>query len=98
MEQVEALLAAARSGRSAALVLSGSAGLGKTALLRAAAALADEQGFRVLEATSRESEAELAFAGLAELLTPVLDLRDRLPAAQAAALDSALALAPEAGD
>jgi DNA-binding CsgD family transcriptional regulator len=96
-ERIHDLLAAAREGRSAALVLSGGPGLGKTALLEDAVALAREQGMTVLRSTSRESESELPFSGLADLLEPILGLRDRLPAAQAAALDSALALGPDAG-
>jgi DNA-binding NarL/FixJ family response regulator len=92
LQRIHDMLAAARAGRSAVLVLSGGPGIGKTALLDEAAALARAQGMTVLAARSLESEAELPFFGLAELLRPVLGLRERLPAAQAAALDAALAL------
>ena len=47
---------------------------------------------RVLEATGVESELELPFASLHELLRPVLDRLERLPPPQASALGSALAL------
>src|SRR6478736_1998972 len=63
-------LAVAREGRSAALVLSGGPGLGKTALLEAAVEAARADGMTVLRCASLESEAELPFAGLAELLQP----------------------------
>ena len=43
-----------------------------------------------------EGEAQLPFAGLAELCEPVVALRDRLPAAQASALAGALELEPAA--
>jgi DNA-binding CsgD family transcriptional regulator len=91
-ERIHELLAAARTGSSAALVFSGSPGIGKTALLAEAAALARAEGMTVLSARALESEAELPYSGLAEMLAPVLHLRDRLPAAQAGVLDAALAL------
>jgi DNA-binding CsgD family transcriptional regulator len=73
-------------------VIRGPAGIGKTALLEAAAADAAEHGMTVLRTRGLEAETELPFAGLGELFGPILALRERLPAAQAAALDSALAL------
>ncbi|HEX2087836.1 MAG TPA: AAA family ATPase, partial [Solirubrobacteraceae bacterium] len=48
------LLDAAREGRSAALLVTGEPGIGKTALLEHAAAAAE--GFRVLRARGYESE------------------------------------------
>ena len=71
-----------------------SPGSAKTALLRDAIARAE--GMTVLRCRALEAEADLPFAGLAELCGPVLDLRDRLPAAQAAALAGALQLEPAA--
>ncbi|MEV6208642.1 AAA family ATPase [Kitasatospora sp. NPDC051914] len=88
---VEALLDAAREGRSGALVLRGEAGIGKTALLDAAARTAD--GFRVLRATGIEYEAELSFAGLHLLLAPALDRLDALPGPLRRALEGAFGLA-----
>jgi hypothetical protein len=55
-------MADVRAGHSAALVLRGEAGVGKTALLRYAAQQAF--GFRVAQIASVEAEAELAFAGV----------------------------------
>lgn len=89
---LDRLLAEARSGRSGVLALVGEPGIGKTALLDYAAQQADEM--RVLRARGVESEAEIPFAGLAELLRPVLPAIDRIPGPQAAALAGALALGP----
>ncbi len=84
------LVADAREGRSGVLVLHGEAGVGKSALLEDL--VADAPGVRVLRATGLEREAHLAHAALAELLDPLLHLRDGLPPAQARALGCALAL------
>jgi DNA-binding CsgD family transcriptional regulator len=90
---VDRLLEGARSGHGGALVVSGEAGVGKSALLEHARAAAD--GFVVLTALGIESEAELAFAGLHQLLRPVLSRIDALPAPQAAALRAAFVLSDE---
>ncbi len=92
MARVDELLAAARGGRSGALLVSGEPGIGKTALLAYARAMAT--GMRVLEAVGSEAERHLAFAGLADLLGPVLGRVDRIPGPQADALRGALALGP----
>ena len=84
------MIEAAREGRSAALLVHGEAGMGKTSLLRDAAEHAT--GLRVLRARGIESESHLPFAALSELLAPLLDLRGEIPAVQATALGGALAL------
>jgi DNA-binding CsgD family transcriptional regulator len=76
-----------------ALLLLGEPGLGKTALLTEAAAQATSGGMWHLSATGRESERELAFSGLHQLLRPALRHIEGLPARQAAALRGAFALA-----
>src|SRR5437588_4145793 len=86
------LLSEARDGTSAVLALVGEPGIGKTALLNHAAECA--RGMRVLRARGVESEAEVPFAGLAELLRPALAALDRIPEPQASALAGALALGP----
>jgi DNA-binding CsgD family transcriptional regulator len=77
------------------LVVLGDAGMGKTALLADAAQRARAAGLRVLWATARESEANLAFAGLHQLLSPVLGGAADLPRRQGEALRGALGLAAE---
>jgi DNA-binding CsgD family transcriptional regulator len=80
---------------SRVLVLLGEAGMGKTVLLAGAERHARSAGLRVLSAAGRESEQDLAFAGLHQLLRPVLDRVADLPDRQAKALLGALALSPD---
>jgi DNA-binding CsgD family transcriptional regulator len=87
---LDALLQSAREERSAALVLRGEPGIGKTALLSYAVDRAADM--RVLRCVGIEAEHELPFAGMHQLVRPCLDLVDRLPDPQAAALRSALGL------
>jgi DNA-binding CsgD family transcriptional regulator len=89
-EELDALLAEVRLGRSRALVLRGSAGIGKTLLLDYTVQQAE--GFQVLHYTAVESEAELPFAGLQALLRPLLVHLSEIPELQARALRGALAL------
>jgi DNA-binding CsgD family transcriptional regulator len=77
---------------SRVLLLLGDPGMGKTVLLAEAAREARSAGMRVLAAAGRESEQDLAFAGLHQLLRPVLDRMAGLPARQAEALRGAFAL------
>jgi DNA-binding CsgD family transcriptional regulator len=96
-ERIDAVLAAARDGASAALVVRGEAGIGKTALLEYAAQRAD--GMRVVRGAGIESEAELPFAGLHLLLRPAADALDALPGPQRRAIASAFGLGePGGGD
>ena len=84
------LLAAVWAGESAALVVRGEAGIGKTALLEYAADLAD--GACVVRAAGVESEIELAFAALHQLCLPLLDGLESLPLPQREALGTAFGL------
>ena len=68
------LLRKVRGGHSGVVVVRGEPGVGKTALLGSLAASAS--GFRVVSATGVESEAELAFAALQQLLAPMLNELD----------------------
>ena len=90
LADIHGLLANARVGHSALLVLAGEAGSGKTALLEHVAT--DAKDFRILRCTGVESEAELPFAALHLLLLDCLDRLDSLPAPQAAALRAAFGL------
>jgi hypothetical protein len=91
---IERLLVHAREGRGGALVVRGAAGIGKTTLLEHAVQTA--HSFRILRALGVESEGELPFAGLHELVRPIVQLINELPRPQARALKAALALAPDA--
>jgi DNA-binding CsgD family transcriptional regulator/tetratricopeptide (TPR) repeat protein len=77
---------------SQVLLVVGEAGMGKSVLLADAAERAGAAGMRVLSVTGRESEARLAFAGLHQLLRPVLSSAAGLPGRQARALLGALGL------
>ena len=90
-ETLDGLLARARDGHSAVLVIRGEAGIGKTALLRYAARRAS--GFRVAQVTGVEAEMELPFAGIHQLCAPLLDHLDALPQPQRHALNVALGVA-----
>ncbi len=84
---------------SQVLLVTGDAGMGKTVLLADAADRARLAGMRVLSVTGRESESRLAFAGLHQLLRPVLPAAAELPGLLARALLGALGLAdPGAAD
>src|SRR5689334_3429693 len=73
--------------RSRVLILRGESGIGKTALLDYLAASAS--GCRVARAMGVESEMELAFAGLHQLCSPMLDGESALPAPQRDAIGTA---------
>jgi DNA-binding CsgD family transcriptional regulator/tetratricopeptide (TPR) repeat protein len=85
----------ARAGGSRAVVIRGEAGIGKSALLDHAVELADD--FVVLRTTGYESESEIPFAGLSDILRPITGRLASLPPPQRAALESTLALAPTEG-
>ena len=87
---LDALLDGARDGRSGVLVLTGEAGVGKTALLEYAAGSASDM--RVVHATGVEAEMELAFAILHQLYMPLLGWLERLPGPQRDALATAFGL------
>jgi DNA-binding CsgD family transcriptional regulator len=88
--RIERLLAAARTGRSDALLVRGEPGVGKTALLRFAGDCAEDMS--VLEVQGVQAEFEPPYAGLSQLLAPVLDHLDRLVTPQRDALRAALGL------
>jgi DNA-binding CsgD family transcriptional regulator len=85
------VLTAVRGGLSGVLVLQGEAGIGKTALLEYAAERAGDM--RIARVAGVESEMDLAFAGLHQLLVPFLDGIGRLPLPQWHALQTAFGLA-----
>ncbi|MQY28935.1 AAA family ATPase [Nocardia aurantia] len=77
-----------------AIVVVGDPGIGKTSLLRAAAAHGKAAGLGVLSVAGIEAEAHLPFAGLHQLLRPILAETDTLPVPQRDALHSAFGMRP----
>ncbi|MCW3003533.1 MAG: transcriptional regulator, LuxR family, partial [Conexibacter sp.] len=93
LRRLASLIDATRAGRGGSMVVEGAPGVGKSALLAAAC----PPDLLVLRATGVETEIDLPFAGLAELLDPALEYLDGLTAVQRAALRGALALGAPAG-
>jgi hypothetical protein len=89
---IDAMFADLRAGRSRALVLRGTVGAGKTALLEYAASAAE--GLGVVRITGIESEMELAYAGVQQLIAGRIGELEALPAPQREALEAVLGLAP----
>ena len=71
LARIESILEGARS-HGEALVVTGEAGIGKSALLDFACKLAEQNGLRVLAAAGVQSETQLSYAGLHQLLQPLL--------------------------
>jgi DNA-binding CsgD family transcriptional regulator len=90
-DQLNRLLDKVRGGESAALVVRGEAGIGKTALLEHCAGQAS--GFHIFRVAGMQSEMELPFAGLHQLCAPMLADIESLPYPQQNALRVALGLA-----
>jgi DNA-binding CsgD family transcriptional regulator len=84
------VLASVRAGLSATLVLRGEAGIGKTSLLEWA--IDSGEDLRVVRVVGIESEMELGYAALDQLVRPFLPALDRLPGPQQQALASAFGL------
>ncbi len=72
-----------------ALLIRGDPGIGKSALLDQARGRASALGARILATVGVESESELAFAGLHQLLAPIRSRMAGLPDPQREALDAA---------
>src|SRR5712692_1578321 len=89
---LDELVESVRAGESRALVVRGEPGVGKTALLEYVAEHAS--GCRVVRAAGVQSEMELAFAGLHQLLAPMLDRLEHLPVPQREALRTAFGVSP----
>jgi tetratricopeptide (TPR) repeat protein len=87
------LLEGAQMGNSAAMVLRGEPGIGKTALLEAVSRSVDAQGMTTAHVSGIESEAPLGYAALHRLIRFFPGAVDRLPPPQRDALRTALGLA-----
>jgi len=88
---LDALVDRLRDG-GGTVVVRGEAGIGKSALLQRVRRRAEAQGVRSLITVGVESEAEFAFAGLHQLLRPVIGALAQLPESQRLALEAALGL------
>src|SRR4051812_25032891 len=86
------LLAAAETGSSAALVLRGEAGVGKTALVDWFHDEAAGRGGEVLRCAGVASESHLSFAGLHQALRPGIHVMPSLARLHQEALNGALGL------
>src|SRR3954464_1218230 len=87
-QRLDGMLAHARDGQSAVLVIRGEPGIGKTALLRYAARQAS--GLRIAQVEGVQAEMELPFAGIHRLCAPMLDRLKTLAEPQRRALGVAL--------
>lgn len=97
LERIDQVFARARSGHCAALLVLGEPGIGKTALLGTARVRAG--AMIVLAARGVPSEADIPFAGLLDLVRPLLGRLSSIPDTQADALRGALGLGlPTGGD
>jgi DNA-binding CsgD family transcriptional regulator len=96
LQAIAGLLAGVRES-GAALIVRGEAGIGKSALLAAARRTATNNGMLVLSTAGVQSEADLPFAGLHQLLRPILDRLRGLPPVQRDAVRAAFGMAPAAG-
>jgi DNA-binding CsgD family transcriptional regulator len=92
LARIDALLESSLLGRIDRLALVGEAGIGKSILLEHTAARAT--GMTIVSATGVQSETDLAFSGLLELLRPLLGEFVQLVEAQKATLRGALGLEP----
>ncbi len=90
--RLDTMIGRVRGGSSGALIMEGEAGAGKTSLLDYVSAHARD--LQILRAQGAECEQDLPFAGLADLLGPVLGYMEALPGPQRTALASALAIGP----
>ena len=90
------LLDSAENSRSDALLITGEAGVGKTALLRSL--LEQARRFTTLQVQGIEIESELPFAGLSTLLAPIVDRIEAIPPQQRAVVEAALRGGPPSAD
>ena len=90
LEAFDAFLGVVPAGGQA-LLLEGDPGIGKTALWQEADRLARERGFRVLTSRSTDSETQIAFATVGDVLAPVVEeALPELAPVQRRALETAL--------
>jgi DNA-binding CsgD family transcriptional regulator len=86
------LIDGANDEQGAALVVRGEAGIGKSALVAAASRQARARGLLILSTTGVQSETHVPFAGLHQLLRPILGSVTELPGPQRDALLAAFGM------
>jgi len=92
LARIEVILTT-RDRLPAGVLLHGREGIGKTILWQETVQRCRDMGYRVLECALSRNESRLTFAGLADLIRPVLgEVLPQLAAPQATALESALAI------
>lgn len=92
LDRIDVVLAA-RDALPAGVLLHGREGIGKTVLWSEAVRRARHLGYRVLDCALARAESRLTYAGLADLIGPVLDeVRPRLARPHTRALETALAI------
>ncbi len=94
LERISRFLDAAGHGGGDTRLVRGEPGVGKSALLTAAADRAHAMGMRVLRASGSEFEADVSYSGLNQLLLPVRDDLHRLPSGAREPLSVALGFGP----
>jgi hypothetical protein len=95
-ERLSSLIARTGSGEGGTLAIVGDPGMGKTTILDWAGTQAGTDHLTVLKAGGRESESDLPFIVLADLLHPLEARLNSLPGPQKRALRTALALSEAA--
>ncbi|HEX2421001.1 MAG TPA: AAA family ATPase [Acidimicrobiia bacterium] len=95
-KRLSSLLARTGSGEGGTIAIVGDPGMGKTTILEWTGIRASAEHLTVLKAWGRESESDLPFAVLADLLHPLEGRLDSLPDPQRRALQTALALGESA--
>jgi DNA-binding CsgD family transcriptional regulator len=93
LELMDSLFASHDQGRTG-LLLRGAPGVGKTALLDAAASQAEDVGMRVLRGSGVEFEAEMNFSALHQMLYPLRRHGSRLAGHHRDVLDRLFGIAP----
>lgn len=91
MATLDAFVGKAAAG-GATLLLTGEPGVGKTALLVAAAETAGAEGTRIIQGAGVEYETDVSFAGLHQLIDPLSEDLRELPRAARVAIEVALGI------
>lgn len=92
IDLVAAALEQAASGTGGAFLVQGEPGIGKSALLDAARVMAAERGFIVVGCAGVRDATTAGFAGLHQLLQPLLGYLDSIPVRQAGAIRTAFGM------